>query len=250
MNGGFVLALALWASPADFDAQRFEGAVGAARAATTPQECEAAARAFEALLADGFDSAEVRFNAGNAWLAAGRLGQAIAQYTHAARLRPRDTAIAANLALARQRAGLPPREVDPLDSIVFWQSWLSYREKATTALCVAIVAFGALAVGTWTGRRSARRVGLVVLGGLALFSIALVRDVIEHEFTMRGVVAGAGVVARKGAAAEFAEAFNEPLPEGTTFRVLEARPEWIHAELDGGLDGWLPRSAVAFIGPN
>lgn len=250
MNAVWMLVLVLGSGLDDARSSRFVDAVHSARIASTTQECEAAARSFEALLDEDFDSAEVRFNAGNAWLAAGRLGHAIAQYEAAADLRPRDAAITANLALARRRAGLVEPEVDPLDSIVFWQRWLSYAEKARITVIGLVLAFGALCIATWSGRRAWRRVGLVGLALVAVFAVALVRDVIAHEFTLRGVVARNGEIARKGAATEFAAAFNEPLPEGTTFRVLEQRPEWIHLELDGGLDGWLPREAVALIGSN
>ena len=246
MSAAWVLLLAL-AAPVDDGARatRFAAAVEAARHASSTLECEAAARGFEALLDDTFDSADVRFNAGNAWLAAGRVGHAIAQYESAARARPRDAAIAANLGLARQRAGIAAPAAEPLDSIVFWQRWLSYREKATLALVWLGVGFLALCVASWTASRGWRRVGLVLLGLLAVFSVALVRDVIEHEFTSPG----AATIARKGAADEFAPAFNEALPEGTPVRVLESRPEWARIELDGGLDGWVRSSAIALIGP-
>lgn len=250
MSAAWVLLFAL-AAPVDDGARatRFAAAVEAARHASSTLECEAAARGFEALLDDTFDSADVRFNAGNAWLAAGRVGHAIAQYESAARARPRDVAIAANLGLARQRAGIAAPAAEPLDSIVFWQRWLSYREKATLALVWLGVGFLALCVASWTASRGWRRVGLVLLGLLAVFSVALVRDVIEHEFTSRAIVAAPGVIARKGAADEFAPAFNEALPEGTPVRVLESRPEWARIELDGGLDGWVRSSAIALIGP-
>ncbi|MCC7172308.1 MAG: hypothetical protein IT459_17820 [Planctomycetes bacterium] len=250
MNAVWILVLVLGSGFDDARSSRFVDAVRSAHGASTTQECEAAARAFEALLDAEFDSAEVRFNAGNAWLAADQLGRAIAQYETATRMRPRDAAIAANLALARRRAGQVEPEVDPLDSIVFWQRWLSYAEKARVTVIGLVFAFGALCIATWTGRRAWRRVGLVGLALVAVFAVGLVRDVVEHEWTTRGVVARNGEIARKGAAAEFAAAFNEPLPEGTTFRVLEQRPEWIHVEIDGGLDAWLPRAAVAFIGSN
>ncbi len=61
----------------------------------------------QVLQRDGF-SAPVLFNLGNAWLRLGKPARAILEYERALVLAPHSAAIQANLATARQRAGIAP----------------------------------------------------------------------------------------------------------------------------------------------
>ena len=48
-----------------------------------------------------------------------------------------------------------------------------------------------------------------------------------------------GVIARKGDGENYAPAFTKPLPEGSEFRLLQARADWVLIELPGAQQGWI-----------
>ena len=80
----------------------------AANQATAQGKWDEAVRGYESVTASRGYSAPVLFNLANAQVAQNKLGPAILNYERARWLAPNDTDIAANLALARQQAGLDP----------------------------------------------------------------------------------------------------------------------------------------------
>ena len=67
----------------------------------------AAISQYEAILAHNGFSAPLLFNLGNAYYRDGQFGAAILNFERAQVLAPRDNSIAANLRLAREKAGVP-----------------------------------------------------------------------------------------------------------------------------------------------
>jgi tetratricopeptide (TPR) repeat protein len=200
-----------------------------------------AATGFEAALARGGENGAVLHGLGNAWLRAGKKGRAIAAYRRALEYRPRDPFLQANLeqALGHRLAS----EERPLPrTLLFWHDSLSFPEKAQllvgcTALACALFLLGRAAPRARPLARPACA-GATVAALLAAASYALA--VHERDFTRHGVVAASEAVARKGNAASFEPAFNEPLKDGAEFVVLEQRGDWLRVRVRDGLDGWLP----------
>lgn len=211
--------------------------------AETEADYARAAARYQAIVDRGIESHVVLYNLGNAWMRASEPGRAIAAYRRAERLAPRDPLIAANLELALAEVAAPRPERTLAERLVFWQRWMSLAEKtwAVTCLLAAAVALGA--VGRVSGRAWADRIALACGLLAVLMGLSLALDVHDRS-RGRGVVVGDEVVARKGAAESYAEAFTEPLREGMEFRVLERSGDWIHVELAGGLDGWIPQADV------
>lgn len=200
------------------------------------QQYVEAARAFEALLPQQ-PTAAVWFNLGNARLQSGEVGRAIAAYRHARRLEPRAADVAANLATARARVGLPGPALD------FLQRWLSPDGWALLALA---------AVSGWLGVQTARELlpgfrkvtgGLVKsLGAVAVLALTAALLV---AWTIRGeqaVVTRADAPARFGPVEESQAAFA--LPDGAEVRVLARRPGWLQVRDRAGREGWVAEGAA------
>ena len=195
-----------------------------------------AARAFEALVQEQ-PTAAVWFNLGNARLQSGEVGRAIAAYRHARRLEPRAADVAANLATARARVGLPGPALD------FLQRWLSPDGWALLALAGV---FG------WLGVQTARELspafrkatgGLVkTLGAVAILSVAAAALVAWSVRGAQAVVTRADAPARFGPVEESQVAFT--LPDGAEVRVLAQRPGWLHVRDRAGREGWLVEEAA------
>lgn len=104
-------------------------------------------------------------------------------------------------------------------------------------------AFGLLAL--YARRHPAlRRVAVGTLLVALLSGLSAAYDWYRFDRLEHGVVVVDRVVARKGNASSYEPAFTEPLPEGTEFRVLERRGDWLQFQLPGGPRGWLSSEAA------
>ncbi len=110
----------------------------------------------EQLAAQNPQSAVLHYNLGNAYFLQGDAARAAAAYQQAAALAPRDGDIRANLALARQAAGLTgSTAAGPLAAVDAARArWLTGDELALLALG-AWLALGLL-LFAWRARRSGR----------------------------------------------------------------------------------------------
>ena len=104
---------------------------------------------YRQLIAEGFDSGQLHYNLGNAFLRSGDLGRAIASYRRAQRRRPRDEDLRANLAFARKSAKdaiQPPEPSRVLSTLFFWHFGMSPAELAVAAAILSLLFWGCLAL--------------------------------------------------------------------------------------------------------
>jgi tetratricopeptide (TPR) repeat protein len=226
-------------------AEQFQAAQKAFDSAAKPEEFVKAAAMYQELLDPprNFISGEVYYDLGNAWMRAKQPGRAIAAYRQAERYLPRDRHLDENL---REDLKAEPDAHRPiLETIAFWQNWLSYPEKfylATGAIAITLLL---AAVMLFAPRRKLKHLVL----GLAAFSLLTVfsalYDAWRFDYVVHGVTVEAEVVARKGNAESYEPALTENLPEGTEFRLLDRRPNWLFVRLSGGQEGWISEKAAA-----
>lgn len=228
-------------------ARLFENAGKAFESAKTPDDFARAAAKYQELLdpPNRFVSGEVYYNLGNAWMRAKKPGRAIAAYRQAERYMPRDPYLEANL---REALRAEPDAHRPIvETVVFWQNWLSYPEKfylATAAIAAALLLAAAkLFVPSRLLKRTVWLLAACSL--LAVFSAAY--DVWRFDLVRHGATVEADVVARKGNAETYEPALTGNLPEGTEFRLLDRRANWLFIHLSGGQEGWIAeKSAVVY----
>lgn len=214
--------------------------------AATPDDYRAAARAFEAIVSDGFHSGAVYYNAGNAWFRAGEFGRAILNYRKAKPWRPRDPYLEANLQQALASAPGRLAEVSPplWTRVVFWNQWLSFPARVRIAglgYCIAAI----LTLGAFVIRLRHCRVpviGLLMVSTLFALDAALTyHDIVHPEFA---VITGE-TIARKGTGKDYEPAFDQPLKDGTEFKILSKTSDWVFGHFENVGDGWVRREFVA-----
>jgi tetratricopeptide (TPR) repeat protein len=201
---------------------------------------------FETALARGGENGAVLHGLGNAWMKAGRKGEAIAAWRRALRYIPRDPYLKANLEQALGHR-LADEERPLIRTLLFWQDSISYPEKGR-ALVAAMAATCALflLIRLQPRARGVVRPAALLFAALTLLAaLSFAVDVRDVEFTVHGVVTADDTVARKGNAASFEPAFNEPLRAGAEFVLLERRGDWLRARVRDGLEGWLPGERAA-----
>lgn len=222
---------------------RFE----AANAAYLAGDFDGAARAYRALLDEGWEGSALHLNMGNALLRAGARGQAMAAWHRALRLDPADADARFNLELAQGQ------NVDRLVGDA--DAPLAARLVERTSERLATGLFGAAWVGFWAllwlvgraPRRARRPLGAAAaLAALAaLLGGALLAGKAAERRTPAAVVVAPAAPVREGPDRALKAAFD--LHEGTAVEVLEARGDQARVRLRNGLGGWVAASDLEVL---
>lgn len=207
---------------------------------------DAAAAAYEGILAAGVESPAVYYNLANAYTKSGKLGPAILNYERARRLAPRDPDIRANLRFARDQDGLEPPDLPLWRQLLFpvaercstseltWLTGLA-GDAALVALAVRFlyppVAVAALRLAVGCGI-------LFLIAGASLGDRML-----RYEMTASAVVTLPGdTPVRFEPSTDGTTHFVAH--EGTLLRLLEERNDWAQVARDDGRRGWIERRAL------
>ncbi len=217
----------------------FQRAQDAFDQARQPDEFLRVAAQYQEILDTGLVSGAVLYNQGNAFMRAGEHGRAVACYRQAVRYRPRDQNLVKNLEYALEGVATEPPRRPLVLYILFWQDWVSYPEKILIDTLAGILTF-LLALSGMFWRP--RLMNLLAIAGFLLtlvFAVSAAYDWYRFDLVNRGVVVKDGAIARKGDAESYAPAFTKALPEGSEFRSLEGRGDWVLIELPGAQQGWI-----------
>lgn len=244
----------IWALavPAAAPAQEASVAFSAANELYRGLKYAEAARAYEQIVANGFESAALYYNLGNAWYKAGDIPAAILNYERAKRLAPGDEDIAHNLALANLRI---VDRIEPIPRLFFVEWWealvgaasaSAWGTSAIAALWAAALLLGAFRV---LRGRLARRLTLIPGVLVLLFAVL--------AFTAGGIQGGRET--SESAAILFAETApvkSAPdagstdlfvLHAGVRVDLLDRVGEWRKVRLADGKVGWLPAADLKVI---
>ncbi len=221
-----------------------EGAFDAANRLYEQGKYTQAASAYEQMLNSGRVSAPLYFNLGNALFKSGRIGRAIAAYTQAQRLTPRDPDIRANLQFARNQARgptlLPNR----------WQRWLGELTLNEWSVLTAVSIWVWLILLSLLQWRPALRqnlrgtvwsVGVVT----ALLCGCLWGAWYETRLQHTAIVVTAQATVRRGPLQEASVAFTAH--DGAELRVLDRKDRWLEVTAGPGHLGWIRLNHVLVL---
>jgi tetratricopeptide repeat protein/SH3 domain-containing protein len=211
-----------------------------------------AATAYEDLLADGYESAGLHYNLGNAYFRQDELGRAILHYEKALLLQPGDGDILHNLDFARQHTVDKFEEVPDFFLRAWWHRLGSRATSGVWGVIAAflwLAGFGALALWQLSRQRRTRKTGF--LAGLTLLlmstmplSLALSRAAWEQH-SGQAIILGGTASLRSAPDEAGTEIYL--LHEGTKLDLLEKLGEWHKVQLLNGEEGWLPDGAFEEI---
>ncbi|MCL4263490.1 MAG: tetratricopeptide repeat protein [Anaerolineae bacterium] len=214
-----------------------------------------AIRAYENLVGQGVDDANLYFNLGNAYYQAGDLGNAILNYRRAEQLAPRDGDIQYNLALARGQVAEQLNRTPQTMVAIFladMAGWLTLNETAVltlllwTVLCVVVFVVRRMGHGR---RRTLLQYSLLPL--MLLFLLA--------AFTLGSRLKMANDVAEAVIVAQVADVYAGPgeqygsdfqLHGGAEVALYQTRGDWAQIGAPGAaLRGWVNEAAVTAVNP-
>lgn len=239
----------------------FENGVAAYRS----QNYEEAERFFtqaleeEALRASPEAHAATLFNLGNVAFRQGRTVRAVAHFTAASRLRPRDAEIQANLSIARAEAGLDPAVPADLGSTLLHAMRSFTKPEVERLTLVALLLWlGALLFEALRGGALARTLSWCGLG-LVLFSFVPYFATLSNTPRGRSMIVSAQGARTQSAskpslAASAAPFLSEPRADASTLARLapatevlptsDLLPGWVKVRHEGRT-GWVAADRLA-----
>ena len=236
-SGMALCCVALWiAQP--LAARGQESDFDAANRACAQGKWAEAARGYQNVIARQGYSAPVLFNLANTQVAEGKLGPAILNYERARWLAPNDPDITANLALARQKAGLEPETFSRLTALTHSMTWTEWSILATAMLWLVMAA---LPLRRLLPRARPALTAGAVLGASVLLAALSALALRWHDLD-RAIVTAPETAARVSPVTVIQPLFSLRAGEAVTIKrthgsfLLIANPQ--------GREGWVSREAV------
>lgn len=203
-----------------------------------------AAAAYQKIISDGRTSTPLFFNLGNAWLKAGKTGQAIAAYRRAEKMTPRDPDVRTNLRFARSLAnGGTPLPENRLSVIL---NRLTVNEWTVLTSLVVSLWFVILALQQWRKEGEKKFRGLLVgMGIVAVLFLILTASVLQRNSIPQAIVIVPEAVVRRGTFAESPSVFT--LQDGAEIRIAGKKEDWLEVVDGSHRKGWLLQSQVQLL---
>jgi tetratricopeptide (TPR) repeat protein len=207
-----------------------------ANAAFAEKRFAEAANGYETVISRQGFSASVLFNLANAYYRAGNLGWAILNYERAQLLAPRDADIAANLSIARSKAGVADQPTHLLSS-----NGLSWFGSAAMISLAAGLLF----------RQVTKRAGFVwrtwIITNSCVLLAAMLTLFLRNPEWNRGIVVAKSAPAYIAPVTVTQRMFT--LTEGQPVSIRKTSGDFLLVEAVGGRRGWVTPAAVERVTP-
>ncbi len=207
---------------------------------------------YEKLLQNGFGSAEVEYNLGNACYKSGQLAKAILHYERARKLAPGDEDLRHNLRLANLMITDKIEAAPRFFLVEAWNSLkaiLSMEGLAWFGYGCYTVCLGAIALMLLARTYTIRKVSFLaaLIGGslcAVLFTIFLVKQSDLHRSDTAIVMVVASTL-KNAPDARSSDAFV--LHAGVKIQILDRVGEWVKIRIADGNVAWIEQQAIEVI---
>jgi tetratricopeptide (TPR) repeat protein len=207
---------------------------------------------YERVLEQGYESAELYYNLGNAYFNINRLPEAILNYERAKLLDPGDEDIEFNLSIANS---MIPDKIETVPEIFYVRWWKSLRNSIDlhTWTIISLLAFSVLVlcIGLFFLSRIAllRKLSfwaglLFVFINIAAFSMAYTRYEIESR-QLEAIVFDPTITVKSSPSEAGKDLFV--IHEGTKVYILDEINDWCNIRIANGSEGWLPEESLERI---
>ena len=204
------------------------------------------------VLENGFESAEVYYNLGNAYFKSNDIASAILYYEKAKKLKPNDKDVAFNLSVANNRIKDKIEAVPVLFYKRWWQqtvNWLStdaWTRFHITCWIVFLVAAAFYFVSRMIIiRKISFWIGLTMLGiSLVTFGIAWQDDRSNRQVT-EAIVFEPSLTVKSSPSENSVDLFV--VHEGTKVAITDQLGDWYEIRIANGSTGWIQHMTVRSI---
>jgi tetratricopeptide (TPR) repeat protein len=200
---------------------------------------------------EGIENGYLFYNIGNAYYEAGEKGKAILYYRKAERLVPGFSDLQFNLIAARQELKTPEMRTSAwteiVKSVFFWHYMFDYSTRRNVSI-TAFIGFWVMLTGLIFIRSLLLRAAVVIsivvtiaMGGSYLASAY------ELNLVTSGVIIQQQAEVRKGPGLSYETVYEQPLPEGTEFELMESQGNWWKVRLVNRDEVWIKASAAEIV---
>ncbi len=209
-----------------------------------------AARKYQLLIDSGTVTGKLYYNLANAYLQAGRLGEAIANYKRAARLMGDNEQLRKNLRYARSLVKGPaprPREASPSLSTALGR-YLPLSRQVWLGVVVWLAFWLVMTARLFWPTKFRWRYPLLCLATVfVILAGSVAYELYRSARRTEGVVIAEVAEMLKGNGEGFARKFDKPITEGTEFDLIARRGDWLEISLADGKTGWIKASQAELI---
>ena len=211
-----------------------------------------AANQFEALVTDDhIENGYLLYNIGNAYYEAGENGKAILYYRRAERLVPGFPDLQANLQTVRQQVKAPEAKKawwsEIVKSIFFWHYIIDYSTRMVASIVAFVLIWFFLILAIFF-RSALIKAGVVSSLVITIaFGSSFLLSAYQLHLVKTGVIVDSQVQVRKGPGVSYESIYEQPLPQGTEFDLLETHGDWWKIRLLNGDEAWVKGSEAEII---
>ena len=233
-------------------AQQPKATFAAANKAYVSGDFAEASRLYESVLQEGYESAALYNNLGNAYYRQGELALALINYERALLLTPRDSEIQENLAFVYSKTEDHVESLPVLFIVRWWQSlvalasareWVSIIIVLLCITCCAVVVFFVSRDYAW------RKGSLLTSGALTLLlclAVALGISAQRHAHAHnRAIVTASMSIVKSSPDANSVDKFI--LHEGTKVTISDEVDGWHKIRIEDGNKGWITSDDITVI---
>jgi tetratricopeptide (TPR) repeat protein len=211
-----------------------------------------AVQSYLQILNDGYQSAIIYFNLGNAYYKLDDIPSAILYFEKAHKLNPGDEDINFNIKLANSKT---TDKIIPLPEFFvtsWWHSFIlcfSAGTLAALSVLFLLAGFGILVLYLFTNSTSIKKLSFysgiisICIGAVVIFIANRQVDYFNHHH--QAIVFSSSVTAKSSPDATGKAMFV--VHEGTKVSVMETNANWIEIELPNGSAGWIAATDVREI---
>ncbi len=207
---------------------------------------------YESILAAGTKSFEVYFNLGNAYYKTGNFTKAILNYERAKKLKPEDSDVELNLALANQNT---IDKIEPAPKVFYeqwWDNYLTYSTTTTRAVIfliifwLALISFGLyLYFKVYSVRKSFFLLSFLLLGlSFFYFYVAYQQNKLNRNSNSALIISQSAYI-KSSPDDKGTNLFQ--LHEGTKITVTDELQDWKKIRIPNGNEGWVRARDIELI---
>jgi len=207
---------------------------------------------YESVIMQGYESAALYYNLGNAYFNINDLPAAILNYERAKVLDPRDEDIAFNLRIANS---MITDKIEPVPEIFYIRWWKSLRNSFNlhtwTITSISLFIFLLVCIGTFVLsrrlplRKTAFWTGFIILlFSAAAFSMASTKFTIQHDH-LEAIVFEPTITVKSSPSETGKDLFV--IHEGTKVFIMDEINNWCNIRIANGSEGWMPIGSLKRI---
>ena len=211
-----------------------------------------AIRKYQSVVSQGFESAELYFNLGNAFYKSGNATYAILNYERAKKLAPNDEDIRYNLDLAHTQIIDNVVSLPEPGFLRWWKQLINSQSISSWGTMSIITFFTFLSLfGLFLLSRSFRIKRLAFWVSIAAISISAITFSIGSHLTSKlinhntAVITDRSVRVKSSPSETGTELFI--VHEGVTVQLTDKLGEWVNVSLPDGNKGWVKESSMVRI---